>query len=41
VLEPLSQVVLPIESKEVRLINRLDLIINPSQYPLEVKDKDY
>jgi hypothetical protein len=28
--EPLSQVVLPIESKEVRPINRPDLVINPS-----------
>jgi len=39
--EPLLQVVLPIKSKEVRPINRPDLVINPSQYPLEVRDKDY
>jgi hypothetical protein len=30
VLEPLLQVVLPIESEEVRPINRPDLVINPS-----------
>jgi hypothetical protein len=39
--EPLPQVVLPIESKEVRPINRPDLVINLSQYPLEVRNKDY
>jgi hypothetical protein len=39
--EPLPQVVMPMETKEVRPINRLDLVINPSRYPLEVKDKDY
>jgi len=41
VLEPLPQVILPIESEEVRLINRPDLVINLSRYPLKVKDKDY
>ena len=40
-LEPLPQVILPIESEEVRLINRPDLVINLSRYPLKVKDKDY
>ena len=40
-LEPLPQVVLLTESEEVRPINRPDLIINLSQYPLKVKDKDY
>ena len=40
-LELLLQVVLPIKSEEVRPINRLDLIINSSRYPLKVKDKDY
>jgi hypothetical protein len=39
--EPLPQVVLPTESEEVRPINRPDLVINPSRYPLEVRDKDY
>jgi hypothetical protein len=29
------------ESEEVRPINRPDLVINLSQYPLEVRDKDY
>jgi hypothetical protein len=41
VLKPLPQVVLLIESKEVRPINRPDLVINLSRYPLEVRDKDY
>jgi hypothetical protein len=39
--EPLPQVVLPIKTKEVRPINRPDLVINLFQYPLEVRDKDY
>jgi hypothetical protein len=39
--EPLPQVVLPTESEEVRPINRPDLVINPSRYPPEVRDKDY
>jgi hypothetical protein len=39
--EPLPQVVLPMETEEVRPINRPDLVINPSRYPLEVRDKDY
>jgi hypothetical protein len=39
--EPLPQVVLSTESEEVRPINRPDLVINPSRYPLEVRDKDY
>jgi hypothetical protein len=41
VLEPLPQVVLPIETEEVRPVNRPDLVINLSRYPLEVRDKDY
>jgi hypothetical protein len=39
--EPLPQIVLPMESEEVRPINRPDLVINPSRYPPEVRDKDY
>jgi hypothetical protein len=39
--EPLPQIVLPTESEEVRPINRPDLVINPSRYSLEVRDKDY
>jgi hypothetical protein len=41
VLELLPQVVLPIETEEVRPVNRPDLVINLSRYPLEVRDKDY
>jgi hypothetical protein len=41
VLEPLPQIVLLIESEEVRPINRPDLVMNLSQYLLEVRDKDY
>jgi hypothetical protein len=39
--ELLLQVVLPIESEELRPINRPDLVINLSRYPPEVRDKDY
>jgi hypothetical protein len=41
VLEPLPQIVLPTESEEVRPINRPDLVMNLSRYPLKVKDEDY